>query len=120
VHYIPIQVDLSDLYDSLIFFRGDAYGEGGHEELARKIALQGREWSKTYWRKEDILAYFYRCVQLLDALLRVGLKFLFRLFLEYARLMSLDREEMTFQGNGELELEKWFDKEEVIMDALLH
>ncbi|KAE9390089.1 hypothetical protein BT96DRAFT_1002581 [Gymnopus androsaceus JB14] len=89
VHYIPIQVDLSDLYDSLIFFRGDAYGEGGHEELARKIALQGREWSKTYWRKEDILAYFYR------------------LFLEYTRLMSLDREEMTFQGDGELELENW-------------
>ncbi|KAE9390087.1 hypothetical protein BT96DRAFT_946375 [Gymnopus androsaceus JB14] len=102
VHYIPVQVDLSDLYDSLIFFRGDANGDGAHEELARQIALQGRAWSKTFWRKEDIIAYFYR------------------LLLEYARLMSLDREEMTFQGNGELELEKWFDKEEVIMDALLH
>ncbi|KAE9405338.1 hypothetical protein BT96DRAFT_852950 [Gymnopus androsaceus JB14] len=87
VHYIPVQVDLSDLYDSLIFFRGDANGEGAHEDLARKIALQGREWSKTFWRKEDILAYFYR------------------LFLEYARLMSLDRESMTFQGEGELDLD---------------
>jgi hypothetical protein len=102
VHYIPVQVDLSDLYDSLIFFRGDPNGDGAHEDLARKIALQGREWSKAYWRKEDILAYF------------------FRLFLEYARLMSLDREAMTFQGEGELDLDGWNGQDEAIMNDLLH
>ena len=68
VHYVPVQVDLSDLYDSLIFFRGDPNGDGAHEELARKIALQGREWSKAYWRKEDILAYFFSCVDQNSAL----------------------------------------------------
>ncbi|KAJ3866512.1 hypothetical protein EV359DRAFT_71786 [Lentinula novae-zelandiae] len=68
------RVDLLDLYDSLIFFRGDSNGEGAQEELARQIALQGREWSKTYWRRQDIIAYSYR------------------MFLEYARIMSLDRE----------------------------
>lgn len=42
VHYIPVQVDLSDLYDSLVFFRGDMSGIGGHDDLARKIANAGR------------------------------------------------------------------------------
>ncbi|KAJ7719085.1 hypothetical protein DFH07DRAFT_872353 [Mycena maculata] len=34
VHYIPIQLDLSDLHDALVFFRGDASGAGAHEVLA--------------------------------------------------------------------------------------
>ncbi|KAF9004583.1 glycosyl transferase family 90-domain-containing protein [Cyathus striatus] len=69
VHYVPIQLDLSDLHDALLFFH-----------LARKIAKAGREWSLTFWRREDLIAYF------------------FRLLLEYARLMSLDREAMSYNG----------------------
>lgn len=80
VHYVPIQVDHSDLYDAYIFFRGGLYGEGNHDDLAKKIAYKGREWSRTFWRKEDMTAYF------------------FRMFLEYARLMSLDREGMMYNG----------------------
>ncbi|KAF9527066.1 glycosyl transferase family 90-domain-containing protein [Crepidotus variabilis] len=79
VHYVPIQVDYSDLYDSYLFFRGGAYGEGNHDELARKIASAGREWSLAFWRKEDMTAYF------------------FRLLLEYARLLSPDRDAMSYQ-----------------------
>jgi len=61
VHYVPIQVDLSDLHDALIFFRGDgAEGVGNHEDLAEKIAHAGREWSLKYWRMEDLAAYFFR------------------------------------------------------------
>ncbi|EGN94295.1 glycosyltransferase family 90 protein [Serpula lacrymans var. lacrymans S7.3] len=78
VHYIPVQVDLSDLYDCLVFFRGGLYGEGAHEEHAQRIANAGRTWSKRFWRKEDMTAY------------------MFRLFLEYARVMSVDRDAMTF------------------------
>jgi len=78
VHYVPIQMDYSDLYDSLFFFRGDVNGEGGHPELAEKIAEAGREWSLRFWRKEDMTAY------------------LFRLYLEYARVMSPDRLEQNF------------------------
>ncbi|KZT24399.1 glycosyltransferase family 90 protein [Neolentinus lepideus HHB14362 ss-1] len=78
VHYVPIQVDLSDLYDTFVFFRGDLDGEGGHDELARRIAEAGRDWSKQFWRKEDLTAY------------------MFRMALEYARVTSLDREEMTY------------------------
>uniref|UniRef100_A0A8H7XUJ7 Glycosyl transferase CAP10 domain-containing protein n=1 Tax=Psilocybe cubensis TaxID=181762 RepID=A0A8H7XUJ7_PSICU len=79
VHYVPIQIDLSDLHDALIFFRGDGNGDGAHEDLARKIAIAGRQWSKTYWRKEDLAAYFYR------------------LCLEYIRLMSADRKLMSYK-----------------------
>ncbi|KAJ7267462.1 glycosyl transferase family 90-domain-containing protein [Mycena rebaudengoi] len=82
VHYVPVQLDLSDLHDALIFFRGDASGVGAHEDLARKIAVAGRNWSKSFWRREDMVAYFYR------------------LILEYARLMSSDREAMSYRGEG--------------------
>jgi hypothetical protein len=60
VHYVPVQFDWSDLYDALVFFRGDAQGLGGHEEEARKIAIAGRDWSKRMWRKEDMTAYNFR------------------------------------------------------------
>ncbi|KAF8347448.1 glycosyl transferase family 90-domain-containing protein [Amanita rubescens] len=78
LHYVPIQIDLSDLHDALVFFHGDANGEGAHDELAHLIALEGRKWSKNFWRRQDLIAYF------------------FRLILEYSRLMSLDRESMTY------------------------
>ncbi|KAF5391052.1 hypothetical protein D9757_003999 [Collybiopsis confluens] len=103
IHYVPVQVDLSDLYDTLIFFRGDPNGEGAHEDLARQIALQGREWSKKFWRREDLVAYF------------------FRLMLEYARLMSVDREAMTYNGEGmEEPVQKWTKNKIPVEDALLH
>jgi hypothetical protein len=60
VHYVPVQVDLSDLYDTLTFFRGGFGGEGAHDDMARKIATAGREWSKKYWRREDLTAYMFR------------------------------------------------------------
>ncbi|KAF7973136.1 hypothetical protein HWV62_16184 [Athelia sp. TMB] len=80
VHYIPIQMDYSDLHDALMFFRGDLNGDFGHDDLAEKIAEQGREWALNFWRKEDLTAY------------------MFRLMLEYARLTSLDREGMSYKN----------------------
>lgn len=53
-------MDLSDLYDSLLFFRGDTNGDGAHDQLAFEIAQSGREWSKAFWRQEDLIAYFFR------------------------------------------------------------
>ncbi|KAJ6555186.1 glycosyl transferase family 90-domain-containing protein [Mycena vulgaris] len=78
VHYIPVQNSYADLLDALVFFRGDPAGAGAHDEMARRIAGAGREWSRRYWRKEDLTAYMYR------------------LFLEYARVMSADRAAMAF------------------------
>jgi len=55
-------VDLSDLYDALIFFRGDlaGTGAGAHDDLAHKIASAGKEWSDTFYRREDMTAYHFR------------------------------------------------------------
>ncbi|THU98645.1 hypothetical protein K435DRAFT_964863 [Dendrothele bispora CBS 962.96] len=78
VHYVSVQVGMEDLYDTLMLFRGDACGKGAHEELGKKIATHGKVWSKRFWRREDLVAYFYR------------------LMLEYVRVVSRDREEMSF------------------------
>ncbi|KAF8067510.1 hypothetical protein FPV67DRAFT_1139698 [Lyophyllum atratum] len=80
VHYVPVQVDYSDLYDAYVFFRGGLYGEGNHDNLAKKIAYAGREWSKNFWREEDMTVYF------------------FRLLLEYARVMHPNRESKSYTG----------------------
>ncbi|KAK2462820.1 hypothetical protein APHAL10511_005211 [Amanita phalloides] len=101
VHYVPIQSDFSDLFDVLLFFRGEFLNPddtelaldsesdletaefnarwSNHEDLAKKIAKAGREWSLNYWRREDLTAY------------------MFRLFLEYARVMSTDRDRNRFK-----------------------
>ncbi|PVF92131.1 hypothetical protein CPB86DRAFT_718049 [Serendipita vermifera] len=78
VHYVPVKIDLTDLYDIMLFFRGDGAGNPGYDDLASKIAAAGKQWSKTFWRKEDQTAY------------------MFRLMLEWARLLSPDRDSMTF------------------------
>jgi hypothetical protein len=54
VHYIPIKADLTDLYDVMTFFKG------GHDSMAKDIAIEGTNWSKTFWRKEDMVAYQFR------------------------------------------------------------
>ncbi|KAG6844973.1 hypothetical protein H0H93_016280, partial [Arthromyces matolae] len=59
VHYVPVQMDLSDLADALTFFRGDLNGDGAHDDMAKKIAAAGREWSLSFWRREDLTAYMF-------------------------------------------------------------
>lgn len=60
MHYVPVQVDYSDLFDAYVFFRGGLYGEGNNDDLAQKIASAGRTWSLSFWRQEDMTAYFFR------------------------------------------------------------
>ncbi|WWC88904.1 uncharacterized protein L201_003819 [Kwoniella dendrophila CBS 6074] len=80
VHYIPCKIDYSDLYDIMSFFAGPPDGRvGGHDELAQKIAEQGKKFGEEHWRWEDMQAY------------------MFRLMLEYSRLMADDREEWSYQ-----------------------
>lgn len=77
---MPVKVDYSDIYDIQAFFRGtDEAGAEGESALAERIASQGLEWSHTHWRKEDLTAY------------------VFRLYLEYARLVSPNRNSMNFE-----------------------
>ena len=78
VHYIPIKIDYTDLFDIMAFFSGDMEGNNGHDDLAKQIADQGKRYAADHWRYEDMEAYF------------------FRLCLEWARLMSPDREQMDY------------------------
>ncbi len=55
IHYIPIKADLTDLYDVMTFFKE-------HDDLAKQIAVEGTLWSKTFWRREDMIAYQFRYV----------------------------------------------------------
>lgn len=86
VHYVPVQVDYSDIYDVLTFFRGDLNDRAGEPALAADIAAAGKEWSATHWRKEDMVAY------------------VFRLYLEWARLVAPSRGKMDFVYRPEMEV----------------
>ncbi|KAG8986612.1 F-actin-capping protein subunit alpha, partial [Tulasnella sp. 427] len=78
-HYIPLQHDYSDLYDTMAFFAGTPDGQGAHDAMAEQVSNHAVEFARKNWRWEDMQAY------------------MFRLLLEYARLSSLDREKMTYR-----------------------
>ncbi|WVQ85782.1 hypothetical protein IAT38_007949 [Cryptococcus sp. DSM 104549] len=86
VHYVPIRMDYSDLYDALAFFQGDISHTGGEPLLARTIAAEGKRWSDTHWRKEDMTAY------------------VFRLYLEWGRLVAPTRRAGDFVYDESMEV----------------
>lgn len=83
--YVPTKMDYSDLYSIISFFRGGLNGKGAHDEVARRIARNGQCWAERTWRKEDLQIY------------------MFRLYLEYARLMSPDRD----NGKMDFVMQEW-------------
>ncbi|KAK4053960.1 hypothetical protein OIO90_003797 [Microbotryomycetes sp. JL221] len=90
LHFIPIQVDYSDMWDVMAFFRGGLQGEGAHDELGREIAEAGKEWVKLCFRWPDLEAYQYR------------------LNLEYARLYNDETTAGSNDFNGDTSVEpKW-------------
>ncbi|GAA6014641.1 hypothetical protein JCM11491_000179 [Sporobolomyces phaffii] len=82
VHYIPIKIDYTDLFDVMAFFSGDLDGQNHHEHLAKRIADNGKDYTERFWRYEDMEAYF------------------FRLTLEWARVSAEDRESMDYIHPG--------------------
>ncbi|KAF8525406.1 hypothetical protein JB92DRAFT_2610051, partial [Gautieria morchelliformis] len=54
------QVDLSDIYDILGFFRSDLSGAGTQEILAERIGNAGKSWSNEFYRQHDMAAYNVR------------------------------------------------------------
>jgi hypothetical protein len=73
VHFVPMDNTFVDLYGILNFFMGYK-GEGGHDEAAKRIADEGREWAEKVLRREDMILYTWR------------------LLLEYARICDDRRE----------------------------
>jgi hypothetical protein len=51
---VPLKIDYTDLYDLMAFFSGDLDGNGGHDDLAKQIAYNGRDWTEKHWRREDM------------------------------------------------------------------
>ena len=97
-HFIPVDNRYDDLYALLTYFIG--YGKpykqhpeegedlnpqvfiAPHDKEAQKIALQGREWANKVLRREDIEVY------------------MFRLLLEYGRLIDDNRDYIGYSGDG--------------------
>jgi hypothetical protein len=88
VHFVPIDIRFQALHSSLAYFtglkdRGKLNGRevdmpGGHDD-AKWIASQGKSWAKKALRKEDMEIY------------------LFRLLLEWGRVIDDDRDKMGFK-----------------------
>ena len=65
VHYVPIKVDYSDLYDVMTFFVGTPDGKGSHDEIAAKLARQGKAWAAEHWRPDDMASFMVHFYQTL-------------------------------------------------------
>ncbi|GAA6038222.1 hypothetical protein JCM8097_005801 [Rhodosporidiobolus ruineniae] len=76
-HYVPIQSDYSDLVDAAAFFIGLPDGSNSHDQHAKRIGAQGKKWADEHFREADMAAY------------------LFRLYLEYARLLHRDEDNLS-------------------------
>lgn len=105
-HFVPVHNSYVDLWGVLEYFWGYGTGDGGigsgdgmefvkggfregedkqpelnkkgHDAVARKIAEEGQAWAEKVLRREDMLVYVYRLV------------------LEYARIVSDEREKMMW------------------------
>ncbi|KAH7249514.1 hypothetical protein MRS44_007197 [Fusarium solani] len=75
VHFVPMDNRFQDFYGIMEYFLG--YKDiSGHDKVAEKIALEGRDWAEKVLRKEDMQIY------------------VLRLLLEYGRVIADDRDKM--------------------------
>ncbi|OJD19345.1 hypothetical protein AJ78_00707 [Emergomyces pasteurianus Ep9510] len=86
-HFVPMDFTYADIYGLMEYFLGHD-GEPGRDEVARKIALDGKAWAEKVLRREDMRIYTYR------------------LLLEYARVCDDQRERLGYVGD--LKKEKMF------------
>ena len=82
-HFVPMDNTFIDIYGIMEYFVGnEELGVGGHDEVAKDIAIGGKKWAERVLRREDMQIY------------------VFRLLLEYARLCDDEREVMGWkEGN---------------------
>ena len=99
-HFVPVDNRFDDLYSLLTYFIGvTTEGTAGqqrvtvprHDYEASKLAQEGRDWAAKVLRREDIEIY------------------LFRLLLEYGRIIDDNRDSIGFVGDGGREMEE-FDR----------
>ena len=82
-HFVPMDNTFIDIYGIMEYFIGAAkHGIGGHDAVAKNIALEGKTWAEKVLRSEDMSIY------------------VFRLILEYARLCDDDRNVLGWAETG--------------------
>ncbi|KFY08719.1 hypothetical protein V492_05986 [Pseudogymnoascus sp. VKM F-4246] len=105
VHFVPLGIEYRELYSLLTYFVGYGNSEGNeagedwvnkdvyvqrHDFEGRLIAKRGSEWAKKVLRREDMEVYMYR------------------LLLEYGRIIDDDRDILGYPGDGsEVHESKW-------------
>ncbi|KAL8770976.1 MAG: hypothetical protein Q9209_003395 [Squamulea sp. 1 TL-2023] len=100
-HFVPMDNRYDDVYSILTYFLGvgdrpEPLGAGTtdgafmprHDAEGKRLANQGREWAKKVLRREDIEIY------------------MFRLLLEYGRIIDDNRDRIGYDGDGS-ELDKY-------------
>ncbi|KAH8730322.1 hypothetical protein GQ44DRAFT_607047 [Phaeosphaeriaceae sp. PMI808] len=80
-HFIPMDNTFVDLYGVMEYFVGTRSSSYAHDDEARRVAEAGKEWADKVLRKEDMLIYVYR------------------LLLEYARVVDDKRERLGWHGD---------------------
>lgn len=90
-HFVPVDARLSDVWGLTAFFGGISSGidgkvRGAHQREAERIATEGREWAEQVLRKADMEVY------------------MFRLLLEWGRVVDDRRTEMGFALPSEVSL----------------
>ncbi|KAJ3558443.1 hypothetical protein NPX13_g9705 [Xylaria arbuscula] len=75
-HFVPMDSRFGDYYGIMEYFLGYGKVRPGHDEAAKKIAMDGKAWAESVLRKEDMQIY------------------VLRLLLEYARISDDRRETM--------------------------
>jgi hypothetical protein len=77
VHFAPFDNSYMDIYGVMDYFLR------GHDDEARRIAEEGKAWAETVLRREDMRLYMWR------------------LLLEYARVVDDKRDRLAFVGDLE-------------------
>ncbi|OBT88937.1 hypothetical protein VE02_02841 [Pseudogymnoascus sp. 03VT05] len=105
VHYVPLSIEYGEIFSMLTYHVGYGNAEGNHrgedwvnknlyvqrhEFEGRLIAKRGSEWAAKVLRREDMEVYMYR------------------LLLEYGRIIDDDRDNIGYAGDGsEVDESKW-------------
>ncbi|KAK5170583.1 uncharacterized protein LTR77_005171 [Saxophila tyrrhenica] len=81
-HFVPMDNTFVDFYGIMEYFVGnEKFGVVGHDEVARSLAIGGKQWAEKVLRREDMQIY------------------VLRLLLEYARISDDRREVMGWREN---------------------
>jgi hypothetical protein len=122
-HFAPMDNRFDDIYTLLTYFIGlgtptlttSREGDQGsttyvarHDTEANRIASQGREWAKKVLRRDDIEVSLARgsLPPLPGPQLRSLKIYMYRLLLEYARIVDDNRDRIGYSGDGS-ELDKY-------------